>query len=212
MLCHLRTLVPGDWLIQNVANSAVGQCVRQIGAHLGLWVLNVVRRPDARPAAPVGHWIVDSGADPAVLQGKVAALTEGAPVRLALDAIGGEASHALSARLADGGLLPVYGLLSGQPCQVSAHELVFCGIEVRGFWLASWFADAGNRDKARTLDPELIAMLEVGKLRMDVEAVYPLAQVHDALAHAARSHRSGKVLLKGGWMDRVASAAWARCL
>jgi len=55
-------------------------------------------------------------------------------------------------------------------------------------------------------------MLEVGKLRMDVEAVYPLAQVHDALAHAARSHRSGKVLLKGGWMDRVASAAWARCL
>jgi NADPH:quinone reductase-like Zn-dependent oxidoreductase len=34
-----------------------------------------------------------------------------------------------------------------------------------------------------------------GTLRVDVERVYPLAQVKEALAHAARPGRAGKVLL-----------------
>lgn len=205
MLRHLRELAPGDWVIQNAANSAVGQCVQQLGAHLGLNVVNVVRRQDAVPAAGAdgGRWIVDGGSGPADLRERVAVATQGAPVRLGLDAIGGEASAALGSCLADGATLAVYGLLSGKPCQVAGFDLVFRGIAVRGFWLASWFAQAENRDKARSLYPELIALLEAGRLRMAVEAVYPLERIHDALAHAARAGRSGKVLLRGSWMDRA---------
>jgi NADPH:quinone reductase-like Zn-dependent oxidoreductase len=90
---------------------------------------------------------------------------------------------------------------------VPAHDLVFRDIRVQGFWLANWFANAENRSLARTLYPELVAMVQAGQLKMEVEAVYPLEKVHEALAHAGRSGRSGKVLLKGAWMDRVAARA-----
>jgi hypothetical protein len=45
--------------------------------------------------------------------------------------------------------------------------------------------------------------LEAGKARVEVEALCPLERTRDALAHAARAGWSGKVLLKGAWMDRT---------
>lgn len=204
LLRHMCSLEKGDWVVQNAANSAVGQCVRQIAPQLGLRVLNVVRRPDAvdRPDKDDSVWIVDPNCNAPALRERVAQATQGAPVRLGLDAIGGDASNALAHCLANDSLLVVYGLLSGRPCEVSANDLVFRGLQVRGLWLASWFSSAENRNKARSLYPELVAMVEAGTLRMDVEAVYPLEQVCDALGHAARPGRSGKVLLQGTWMDR----------
>lgn len=212
MLRHLRPLAPGDWVVQNAANSAVGQCVRQIGAHLGLNILNVVRRPDAIQAGDgdAARWIVDDGAGTtSALREQAAAATRGAPIHLALDAVGGESSQALGSCLADASTLVVYGMMSGRPCQLSGFDLVFRGIEMKGFWLANWFAQVENREKARSLYPDLIALLNANRLHMDVEAVYPLDRIHDALAHAAREGRSGKVLLKGAWMDREAATACA---
>jgi len=204
LLSHMRALQPGDWVLQNAANSAVGQCVRQIAQQRGLRVINVVRR-SAATTPPSGNgmvWVVDAGDDAQSLRDKVSAATGGTPVQLALDAVGGSASQGLAQALSDGGLLVVYGLLSGQPCTVPAHDLVFRGLQVRGFWLASWFADTGNRQKTRSLYPDLVTMVQAGTLRMAVEAVYPLEQVHDALAHAARPMRSGKILLAGAWAGR----------
>lgn len=204
LLSHMRPLQPGDWVLQNAANSAVGQCVRQIAPQRGLRVINVVRRSDATTTASGDDmvWVVDAGDDAQSLRDKVAAATGGAPVHLALDAVGGSASQGLAQALSDGGLLVVYGLMSGQPCAVPAHDLVFRGLQVRGFWLASWFADADNRQKTQSLYPDLVAMVQAGTLRMAVEAAYSLEQVHDALTHAARPMRSGKVLLTGAWAGR----------
>ena len=44
---------------------------------------------------------------------------------------------------------------------------------------------------------ELIAEIDAGALRTDVEATYPLTEVSAALDHASRSGRAGKVLLTG---------------
>lgn len=209
LLRHMRTLGPGDWVVQNAANSAVGQCVRQLAPALGLKVLNLVRRADAIAATGTGDttqpWVVDAGDDPAALRSRVTEATGGAPLRLALDAVGGTASNRLAGCLADNALQVVYGLMSGEPCAIDAEHLVFRGLQLRGFWLASWFADAENRSKARTLYPELVAMLQSGTLSMEVEATYPLEQATEALAHAARGARSGKVLLTGrGWPETPA--------
>lgn len=202
LLRHMCTLQRGDWVVQNAANSALGQCVRQLATPLGLRVLNLVRRADAVGQADTADsaWIVDTAADLPLLRAKVEQATQGAAVPLALDAVGGEASQALAQCLSDGATLVVFGLMSGLPCQIAAHDLVFRALQVRGFWLASWFSSADNRSKAKSLYPELVAMVESGALRMDVEAVYPLGQVHEAIAHAARPGRSGKVLLQGDWM------------
>jgi NADPH:quinone reductase-like Zn-dependent oxidoreductase len=38
-------------------------------------------------------------------------------------------------------------------------------------------------------------MISEGSFRIEVEAVYPLAKIREALAHAARPSRGGKVLV-----------------
>ena len=209
LLRHMRKLESGDWVIQNAANSAVGQSVRQLAKSLGLRIVNIVRRTDAvgQPDTSESVWVVDADLSGPALRGKVLQATGGEMARLALDAVGGQSSNGLAHCLADSSLLVVYGLLSGRPCEVPAPDLVFRDLRVQGFWLATWFANAENRVLTRSLYPELVAMVQARTLKMEIEAVYPLEKVHEALAHAGRSGRSGKVLLKGAWMDRVIARA-----
>lgn len=201
LLQHQASLAPGQWVIQNAANSAVGQCVRQLAAHLGIPLLNVVRRASALPSDAQGHWLVDEGHAPEAFKAKAAHITGGQSVVLALDAVGGVASQALASALSSQGRLVLYGLLSGAPCQVSAHDLVFRGIQVQGFWLAHWFSDLQNKPHSAAVFPALMALAQQGVLQMAVEKVYELGDALQAVQHAARSERQGKVLLQG-WHAR----------
>jgi NADPH:quinone reductase-like Zn-dependent oxidoreductase len=197
LLKHQVDIQPGQWVIQNAANSAVGQCTRQLAAHLNINLINVVRRPEAVSSDEGGHWLVDDGKDVEALQAEIQKITRGESVVLGLDAIGGSASQALAASLSPQGRLVLYGLLSGAPSTISAHDLVFRNIQVQGFWLANWFSHPSNRQLAKTVYPALMALADLNVLRMDVEKVYELDHVHDAIDHAGRGGRQGKVLLKG---------------
>jgi NADPH:quinone reductase-like Zn-dependent oxidoreductase len=46
MLNSFVELAPGEWILQNAANSAVGRCVIQIARSSGSRTLNLVRPPD----------------------------------------------------------------------------------------------------------------------------------------------------------------------
>lgn len=197
LLQHQVTIQPGQWVIQNAANSAVGQCTRQLASYLGLQLINVVRRPEAVASDENGHWLVHDGQDPDSLSESVREITQGEPVVLGLDAIGGKASQSLAASLSPQGRLVLYGLLSGEPCSVSAYDLIFRNIEVQGFWLADWFTNPNNKQKAKTVYPALMELAAQGLLRMNVEKVYPLSDVLEAVDHAAQAQRQGKVLFKG---------------
>ena len=204
MLQHSRALSPGDWVLQNAANSAVGACVNAVAEALGLRVLNVVRRAQALPAEPGPFpWVVDDGA--ADLAAAVAQHCERPPL-LGLDAIGGEASARRAAALGDGGTLLVYGLLSGEAPRVAAHDLVFRDISLRGFWLARWFQDPAHRAQAKAIYPQLLTWLAEGRFELSVAAHYPLQEVEAAVAHAQREQRGGKVLLTGAWLEALGLA------
>ena len=193
MLHDFVELSPGDWVIQNAANSGVGQALIQFSRRLGWRTVNVVRR-DAQVAA-----LKALGADVVLVDGpdlpaRVAAATGGAPIRLGIDAIAGEATRRLANTLADGGVAVNYGMLSGKPCEMDAADTVFRDVSLRGFWLARWFARA-PLDRQHALYRQLAQAIVEGTLHVVVEAVYPLAQCREALAHAARTSRGGKVLL-----------------
>jgi mitochondrial enoyl-[acyl-carrier protein] reductase / trans-2-enoyl-CoA reductase len=189
MLTRFVSLSPGMWVIQNAGNSAVAHCVVQLARCRGLRTVSVVRRADQ----------VRSGADFVLVDGpdlavRVAAATGGAPIRLGLDAVAGEATSRLSRCLAPGGTLVVYGLLSSPDCTVSAADLVFRDITLRGYWFTPWFEQASAEDIAATY-AELGSLVLDGTIRVAIEATYPLERVREALAHAARPGRKGKVLL-----------------
>jgi NADPH:quinone reductase-like Zn-dependent oxidoreductase len=70
-------------------------------------------------------------------------------------------------------------------------------VGLTGFWLRRWFAETAPAEIA-ALYRELAGKLAVGSLAVAVERVYPFARLKDAVAHAARGGRSGKVLVSCG--------------
>jgi len=184
----------GEWVIQNAANSSVGQYLIQLAKRNGIRTINVVRREGLSGA------LHNLGADAVLVDGpdlprRVARVTGGANVKLAIDAISGDASARLAACLAPGGALLNYGMMSGKNLQVSPAHLIGGGIVVKGFWLPPAMARIGADGRAKVFG-ELIPLVVTGALKAEVEATYPLDRIKEALAHASRSERKGKVLLK----------------
>jgi mitochondrial enoyl-[acyl-carrier protein] reductase / trans-2-enoyl-CoA reductase len=191
----LTTLVPlkaGDWVLQNAANSGVGLCVIALAKTMDLRTLSIVRRAEAAPPllAAGGDVVLVDGDD---LAARVATATGGGHIPLALDAIGGAATERLAASLSDGGTVVNYGLLSGEPCRVAVRETIFRDITLRGFWLARWLREAPPHD-IRAIYERLLGQVADGTLVVPVAATYPLRQYREALRHAGRGGRDGKVL------------------
>src|SRR5437879_7691639 len=113
LLTDIVALKPGDWVIQNVANSAVGRIVITLARQRGLKTINVVRRDSLFAELKA------LGADACVVDGPdiaehVRAQTKGGAVRLGLDAVSGRATSRLATCLADGGVVCNYGSMSGE--------------------------------------------------------------------------------------------------
>jgi len=102
----------------------------------------------------------------------------GAPIRLGIDAIGGEAGRHIGDCLADGAVVVSYGALSGNDPMLSRAALMRgVGVEVRELYA------------------DLAAKVRDGLLRAPVEATYGIDDIKEALVHAQRRGRHGKVLV-----------------
>lgn len=193
MLRNYVDLQPGDWVIQDAANSGVGTNLIKLATADGIRTAGVVRREElVAPLRAIGaDVVVVDGAD---LAERVRKETDGAPIRLAIDAVGGDMVLRLADCLAEGGTVVNYGLLSGQPCQLGAHHTIFKGITLTGFWLQKSLTSMARPDLEQ-LYADLAAKIADGTLRVEIEATYPIEEIKAALAHAGREGRSGKVLV-----------------
>jgi trans-2-enoyl-CoA reductase len=183
----------GHWVIQNAANSGVGHCLIKLARAVGLKIVSVVRRKElVEPLRAHGTDVVlVDGPD---LDARVREAIGGGTLALAIDAVAGSATQRLARCVADGGTVVNYGLLSGESCLIDGRELIFRGVSLKGFWLRSWFVETPP-DEIAPLYRTLAGKLADGTLAVDVEQVYPLARLKEAVASAARGGRSGKILV-----------------
>lgn len=193
LLSDFASLQPGDWVIQNGANSGVGSYVVQLAKLRGLKTVNVVRRQSAVAGvqAQGGDVVLVDGDD---LAERVKAATGDAAIKLGIDAVGGTASMRLAASLGEGATIVNYGALSGEPCAVSPRELVFRDITLNGFWLARWFRTTPQPQQFALLS-ELAGLIAAGTLSTPIQATYDVAQIKEAVAAAAAGERQGKILI-----------------
>lgn len=194
MLTTYVSLAAGDWVIQNAANSGVGVNLIRLARAKGIRTVNIVRR--AQLVEPLGRL----GADVVVVDGadlaqRVAKETGGARIPLGIDAVGGAATGRLTDCVSESGTVVNYGLLSGEPCRVYPSNFVFRDIRLLGFWLARVMREM-PLDKIHAMYEELAARIMDGTIRVDIEASYPLERISDALTHAKRAARGGKVQLR----------------
>jgi trans-2-enoyl-CoA reductase len=184
---------PGQWLVQNAANSGVGHCLIRLAREAGMKTVNVVRR------AELAGELRAFGADVVLTDGpdldtRVRAAIGGGALPLAIDAVGGSATQRLARCIDDGGTVVNYGALSGEACMLDVRETIFRDVSLRGFWLRRWFMQTAPENIA-ALYRDLAARLGDGRLTVEVETVYSVRRIKEALAHAARGGRKGKILV-----------------
>jgi NADPH:quinone reductase-like Zn-dependent oxidoreductase len=199
LLNRYVSLMPGDWIGQTAANSAMGQYIIALAKLAGVKTLNVVRREEA--AEQVWQW----GGDRVVLQddnllNNIEEALDGKKLSLALDSLGGALVGELAKSLKPGGAIVVYGLQSGQFPAMPPKEFIYRGLSLHGFWLINWIRNA-PRTEIEEIYQKLGDLVADGSLSAAVEHVYPLDEFKEAFKQSLQSNRSGKILLQFGATD-----------
>ncbi|MEM8601917.1 MAG: zinc-dependent alcohol dehydrogenase family protein [Bacteroidota bacterium] len=193
-------LPEGAWLVQSAGATTVGRLVVQLARHAGARSVSLVRREsDIALLEGLGAdavIVAEETSDPKAIRAQIRAATEGAPIRLGIDAVGGATGALVAAALGEGGVLLSYGVLSGQPLPLDVGRVIFRRLTVQGVWRTRWFATA-PRAVSRAALVHLADLVAQGLLALPVAGAYDLAEIGDALAHQAQSGRRGKVLVTG---------------
>ena len=186
-------LKPGDWVIQNAANSNVGYYVIRLARSMGLKTINVARREDVLQS------LLDAGGDHSLLDGedlseRVAAITD--TVRLGIDAVAGPATLRLAKCLDYGGRIVNYGFLTGDICELSSQQMMFKQLTMTGFFTKASIAAMSVQEIGEMRD-HLSAFVLEDLPEAPIAGVYGFDQVHEALAHAVRTGdaRRGKIVI-----------------
>jgi trans-2-enoyl-CoA reductase len=197
MLHDFVRLEPGDWIIQNAANSAAGRAVIALARELGFRTLNVVRRAEliAELRAEGGDIVL---VDDEKLRDAVREIVGGAAPRLALNAVGGESALRLANCLAPEGTMVTYGAMSLQPLRLPNGLLIFKNLHFTGFWVNKWYERATPAERGAAFE-QLFALARRGLLRTKIERSYSLGEFPAAVARAAEGKRGGKIIFR---MDR----------
>ncbi len=195
-MIHETGLREGDWLLQTAGGSAFGQMVIQLAAMRGIKTISTVRRPDQiEQLTALGADAVVNLADEN-LPKRVKEITGGKGVTKAFDAVSGATGAEVLKSLSYGGTMYCYGSLSIEEMPVNSGLLIFKSLVVKGFWLTDWLknTDAITRKHVATTLLELFAK---SKMKAPVEAAYDLSDFKQAVEHADKPGRTGKILLIG---------------
>jgi NADPH:quinone reductase-like Zn-dependent oxidoreductase len=194
LLNRYVSLMPGDWIGQTAANSAMGQYIIALARLAGVKTLNVVRPEEA--AEQVRQW----GGDRVVLQGDklykdIGDALDGKKLSLVVDTVGGTPVGQLAQSLRTGGSIVCFALQSGQFPAISPGDLIYRGLSLHGFWLINWIRNAPRAEIQETYQ-KLGEFVVDGSLSAAVEHVYPLDQFKEAIEQSSKSNRSGKILFE----------------
>src|SRR5258708_7846641 len=123
ILSEYAGLEPGDWVVQNAANSGVGRSLIALAKARGLRTINLAR--DKSTFAD----LTASGADIVHLDDAKAAedvrrAIGDARIALAVDSVGGDGVGQLVGLLSDGGWLVTYAAATGQPMSITAFSVI----------------------------------------------------------------------------------------
>jgi mitochondrial enoyl-[acyl-carrier protein] reductase / trans-2-enoyl-CoA reductase len=186
-------LGPGDWVIQNVANSAVGRHIIVLAKARGARTVNVVRRDD------VAGDLRDLGANVVLKDGpdlaeRAHTAVGGAPIRLGIDAVSGDACKRIGDCVADGGVVVSYGSMSGEDPVMSRAAVNMRGVNLTGFNLGRGLAKR-SADQVRAIYADLARKIRGGVLKAPIDGFYPIEDIRAALIRAQQGGRHGKVLV-----------------
>ncbi|GAB2605176.1 zinc-dependent alcohol dehydrogenase family protein [Spirosoma areae] len=185
----------GGWLMLTAAGSAFGKMVIQLCAMRGIKTIGTVRRDDLNDELRTLGLTEVINTETENLVARVKQITDGTGVACVLDAVGGHTATEAVKCLARGGTMLIYGLMSLQDPILNAGLMIFRELTIKGFWLTDWMRRVDSHTR-QDVAQNVIGLLASGKIQLPVEASYSLDQIAEAVEHADRPGRRGKVLVK----------------
>ncbi len=188
-------LQPGDWLIQNGANSSCGRFLIVLAREKGVHTVNVVRRVallDELASLGGDVVLVDPG-NPDELASQVTDASNGAEISVGIDCVAGSATVAIARCLAPNGTVVNYGFMTGENCQMAFQDMFLKKIKLIGMNMAV----ERTPEQLRAEYARLASMIASGELHARIAAEYTLDQAQAAFAHEAETgeQRDGKIII-----------------
>jgi NADPH:quinone reductase-like Zn-dependent oxidoreductase len=121
-------------------------------------------------------------------------LIGGRTVGAALDPIGGALSADLLGLVSPGGTVVVYGRMADEPIPVHASALGDRGLTLRGATIGRWVATTSPEQRVSDTHTASL-MAQALSSQFDVAAIYPIAELSDAIRHATKPGKTGTVLV-----------------
>eukprot|EP00934_Nitzschia_sp_Nitz4_P005644 Nitzschia sp. Nitz4//scaffold11_size288233//65462//66652//NITZ4_ECR//-1//CDS//3329534245//5634//frame0 len=212
MLKDFENIGPGDVVIQNGGNSAVGLMLSQLApALLGASVVSVVRRgsKSAEEYDAMVEYLVTTGRNALVLaeedilnpdmkrdiQTQIQNVSgDGEMPKLAINSVGGPSAQALLRQLRHSGSMVTYGGMSGKPVSVATPQLIFKDLKAVGYWHSRWMVQHTPLTKQHMVNDLVRAVQEEGVVCPPCET-FALSDVRDALEWQANQGAIRKKLI-----------------
>jgi NADPH:quinone reductase-like Zn-dependent oxidoreductase len=194
LLTSMRRLNPGDWIIQNAANSAVGIAVIQLAKNMGVRTVNLVRSAGERRPFLESNGATLVFEDEAFDQKTLKSHTDGALPFLGLNSIGGESAMKIIKSVDRGGEVVTFGGMVGDKVRFPTRELIFNDLRLRGFWLDKW-AKEQSHGTLQSMYDGIFDLIARGIIRIPVNSTVKLSNSPEALISAIKGKKDGKILV-----------------
>ncbi|KAH8300654.1 hypothetical protein KR018_001745 [Drosophila ironensis] len=187
MLKDFVDLCPGDTIIQNGANSAVGQAVHQLCRAWGIKSVGIVR--DRPEICDLKEMLKCLGATEVMTEEEIrkSDIFRSGKLkkpRLALNCVGGKSATEVSRHLDNKGVMVTYGGMSREPVTVATGPLIFKDVAFKGFWMTRWSKENYSAPERTEMFQEIFSLMEKGKFVAPTHEMVPLAKFKDAAAAA----------------------------
>ncbi|MEM9529451.1 MAG: zinc-dependent alcohol dehydrogenase family protein [Pseudomonadota bacterium] len=187
---------PGEWIIQNGANSSCGRYLVALARRKGVRTVSLVRRAELiDELRPLGADVVlvDSG-DPDAMAEQVGRATDGAPVVAGIDCVAGAATVTIARSLAPGGRVINYGFMTGEACHMAFHDLFLREVTLEGMNMRHGYSPGALTQ----IYQQLADLIASGDLKAAIAGTYSLDNFLEAYAHQQRTgkDRKGKIIIR----------------
>lgn len=186
----------GERVLVHAAGSGVGTAAVQLAHAAGATVFGTSRTPDKLERVRdfgLNEAIVIHR-EPAELRDAVQRLTDGAGVNVVLDLVGGAYLPVSIETLAIGGRVVCVGTTAGVLCELNIGAVMRKRATIIGTVLRSRSVEE-KADAVRRFAEDVVPLLESGRVRPVVEAVYAPEEIRSAHEHMESNRTVGKLVL-----------------
>lgn len=183
-------------ILLTAAGSSLARVLITLALRRGLRLIGMVRSrvgaealSETFPGLPV---VTTEDAD---WQDQVRKASDGAPLDVIVDPVGGELATDLFGLLADGGTVVLYGGLADEPVTVQSIHIAFRGITLRGVSSARWLLETTPEQSSADV-AEVMELLRTAPETYPIAGEFDLADVAAAVEAVDRPGRVGGVILR----------------